>query len=231
MNFKPLFVVCLPFIGACSSVYRAPPAAPAQIVPVSPDVPTAPPVDGTGRVTIDVAGEPARVSRVVDTLEPSDPHLGAQAPTTSNSRRGVAYGSLRRTELLCLTPCVVDLRLGAHTLSFASTTDNTRASSSDVVVGSRPSIVRHVLGTEKPTSNAYMGGALLTAIGGSLSLFGGILTGASLARSPSQPGSGALPIGLVLAGIGLALGIPGVALMFSERPVHQPGATTQWLAQ
>lgn len=201
------------------------------------DAPASPPPEGSGRVFVDVAGDEAKVSRVVDTTtvftDPDHPEwqlhhghaVGGPSPTS------------RRSELLCISPCILDLRQGAHTLVFASTRDETRASSGDIVVSSQPIGVRHTLGREKPASSGYLGGAMLTLLGGGLTLIGGAATIVGLvAKRPEDDPSGKtkgdpsvfLGIGLVSLGIGLVTGTTGILLMSNNRPEHQPGATTQW---
>lgn len=213
--------------------------APPKPQPTLPNIaePASPPPDGSGRVVVDVAGDEAKVSRVVDTTtvvtDPDHPEwhvhhghgVGGPSPTS------------RRSELLCISPCILDLRQGAHTLVFTSTRDETRTSSGDIVVSSRPIAVRHALGREKPASSGYVGGAMLTLLGGGLTLIGGVATTVGVvAKRPEDDPSGKtkgdpsvfLGIGLVSLGIGLVTGTTGILLMSNNQPEHHPGATTQW---
>lgn len=222
-------------LSGCA-VHSAAPPKPEPILPKL-DAPALPPPDGSGRVFVDVAGDEAKVSRVVDTTtvvtDPDHPewhvHHGHAVAGPSPTAR--------RSELLCISPCILDLRQGAHTLVFSSTRDETRTSSGDVVVSSRPIGVRHALGKEKAASSGYLGGAMLTLLGGGLTLIGGAATTVGLvAKRPEDDPTGKtkgdpsvfLGIGLVSLGIGLVTGTTGILLMSSNRPEHQSGSTVQW---
>lgn len=207
--------------------YSAPPK-PDPIVPQVDAVIRPTPPEGSGRLVVDVVGERAKVARVVDTVELTYPYF-YRGP----SRYG-SPGEQRITELLCITPCVLDLRQGAHTLVFTSLEDDTRTSSADVVSSSEPSAVRHALGRSKPISTQYAGGLLLTVLGGGLTTIGALATTIGVvASSPgNEPTSGDpkvfLGVGLVTLAIGLALGTTGIVMASGDRPVEQPGSTTQW---
>lgn len=219
--------------------HHPPPAEPEPIVPRV-DTPDAPPPEGAGRIAVDVAGERAKVARVVETVKPSQPYVfrGSASPYMAFSGSSV-IGEQRRTELLCVTPCILDLRRGAHTLVFTSLRDESRTSSADVVVSAEPSAVRHALGRSRGFSGQYVGGLALALGGGGLTTMGLFATTIGLVAKPTQQEDASgritqddpkafLGLGLVLLGIGLAMGTTGVILASSDRPVQQPGSTTQW---
>jgi hypothetical protein len=215
------------FLQGCMAHYPPPPR-PDPIVPqVDADIRPTPP-GGSGRLLLDVVGEKAKVARVVTTVEPSYPVL------PRGSWRYGKVGEQRVTELLCITPCALDLRQGAHTLVFTSLTDDTRTSSADVISSSEPSAVRHALGQSKPISSQYAGGLLLTILGGGFTTMGALATtvGAIGTSQGNQPANGDpkafLAVGLAMLGIGLAFGTTGILMASGDRPVDQPGSTTQW---
>jgi hypothetical protein len=183
---------------------------------------------------VDTVGEAAKVSRVVDTLTTSDPTVGGRS--AYRLRWGLAPVELQRSELLCITPCSIDLRLGAHTLLFASLADPTRSGSADINVTTPLSAVRHSLGRSKPLSVASLTGILLAVGGGALTLVGATLTtvGATAPDTSARAGGTNLDrpavvgAGLVTLGVGLALGVLGVVIATQNRPTEQAGSTIQW---
>lgn len=220
------------------AVHSVAPPSPQPIAPTI-DLPSTTPPDGSGRVIVDVDGDPAKVSRVVEsTTYPAD----AEHPEWKMHNGHVVLGTgtapiARREELLCVTPCVLDLRQGAHTFVFTSTADPTRTSTADVVVTPRPIVVRHALGREKPATPAYGAGEMASILGGSLVLIGGLtLAGGLVATRPEDDPTGKttgdpkvlVAIGLVTLVVGLATGSAGLLTMSKNRSEHQPGATTQW---
>ncbi|MBF5067583.1 hypothetical protein G6O45_30745, partial [Salmonella enterica subsp. enterica serovar Istanbul] len=91
----------------------------------------------------------------------------------------------------------------------------------DVTVSSQPSAVRHALGREKPANGGYVAGVMMLVPAAGLTFMGSIATlvGAT-AKEPTTDSAGRtkgdarifLPIGLVLVGVGAALGISGSVL-------------------
>lgn len=224
-------VVAMSVCNAACINNRPPPPVPERTA-VMPDVaPAAPPAAGEGRVVVDVAGEKAKVFEVIEVTTRTNPGLGGR-----NS--WIAPAQLdRKMRPLCLTPCALDMPVGWHSLVFESTTDPTRSSSADVTVTAQRTAVRHALGRDKPANGAYVGGLAMIIPAGGLVLMGTIATvvGAA-AKDPGPTTTGNtkgdarvfLPIGLVLLGIGAALGITGGILVANNAPERQPGSTTQW---
>lgn len=178
-------------------------------------------------MVLDTEGESATVSRVTETQ-------ALYGPATQFRKYPGTAPLVRQEELLCVTPCAVDLRQGAHQFVFKSRADPTRASTADVVVSSKPIFVRHTLGREAHTSGGFLTGAGLlfagvgaTIIGGGLSMISAIMPETD--KNGVATGSdGLLTAGLVTLAVGAVLGITGGVMMGFYRPAEQPGATTQW---
>jgi len=212
----------------CSTATLPPPAAPARVEPAIEEPPKDAAVSPNGRVVLDTEGESATVSRVTQSANVYGP--AAQYKTYPPASSPL----VRQEELLCVTPCAVDLRQGAHQFVFKSQKDPVRVSTADVVVTSQPIFVRHALGREARMSSGYVTGAGLLIGGIGASLIGGGLAGiAAIMPERDSNGSttsseGLLTAGLVTLGIGVVTGTIGGLIMGFNRPAEQPGATTQW---
>lgn len=209
-------------------VTEPPPRLPEQREPFLEDGPTAPPASGHGRVIIDADGETAKVSRVTEVQNHGGERRAKLDGTTS-------LAPPRSEELLCITPCAIDLRQGAHTFLFTSTEDPRRSSTTDVAVSSRTTVVRHAIGKEGHVTGGYVGGAMLLLLGGGITVMGGAITTMGAVGSPTVRDDGTtfdpqtlLIPGLAVLGIGLVTGTAGYLLMAGNRPVTQPGSTTYW---
>jgi hypothetical protein len=205
-----------------------PPPAPPQIEPQIPDLPAAPPAGGQGRVILDADGEQAWVSRVTGAMN-FEPERTARLDGT------VSLGPARIEEPLCVTPCAVDIRQGAHTFVFRSRKDPLRSSTADILLTSNPLFVRHAMGREGHLTGSYAGGAAVLLLGAGAVLFGGAMTTVGAFAEPSRQDDGtmsnprALVVpGLVTLGAGLTIAAIGAVLMSSNRPVQQPGTTSSW---
>lgn len=213
----------------CTPTTLPPPEAPARVEPAISEPPQESAASPNGRVILDTEGESATVSRVTESTEVYGP--GAQY------QRHPSVPLARREELLCVTPCAVDLRQGAHQFVFKSRVDPVRVSTADVVVTSQPLFVRHTLGREARMSGTYVTGAGLLITGIGLSLIGGGLAGigaimpAREADGTTTSSEGVITAGLITLGIGLITGTIGGVIMGSNRPAEQPGATTQWRSE
>jgi hypothetical protein len=207
-----------------------PPPAPRQVEPTAPTIPTDPPPTGQARVVLDAEGEQAKVSRVVAVMNYDGPRKGRlDAPTP--------LAPMRAEEPLCITPCAVDLRHGAHTFVFASTDNPMRSSTTDVVLPSNASttFVRHAIGSEGHMNPSYVGGAALLLLGTGLAAMGAIVTAVGGLGKPtaqddgtmSNPGALLLP-GTIVLGSGLLMAAGGVVMMSKNRPVQQRGSSTTW---
>src|SRR5690606_23824396 len=129
----------------------------------------------------DADGEPAKVSRIVATMNFEGQRHARLDGTTS-------LAPPRAEEPLCITPCAVDLRHGVHSFVFTSTRDPMRSSTSDVVLPSNASttFVRHAVGREGHVTPGYVGGAMLGLFGAGLTLFGGAVTGIGAVAEPTR---------------------------------------------
>jgi hypothetical protein len=209
------------------SVLPSPPPPPRIEPSLREAEPREPPPSAHGRLVLDAHGEPASVSRATE--------IRAAAEPETFGRFRLTPGPLvkRREEPLCITPCAVDLRQGWHQLVFRSRTDPTKSSVADVAVTANTTVVRHAIGREPHITKSYTGGLFLLVAGAGLGVVGGaslVAAAEPTPRADGSPGDGTpfLVTGLVLLGLGVALGTTGGALMASHHPVEQPGATTQW---
>jgi hypothetical protein len=211
-----------------------PPAVPERIAPASGIAPDEPPLPNQGRVLLDVVNGPAKVSDVTAITTRSTPPYG--------NKHAFLMPALEERTLrpLCITPCAVDLAQGWHSLVFESVKDASATSTADVTVSAQPTAVRHALGREKPANGGYVGGVMMLIPAAGLTLMGSIATVVgAIAKEPATDSTGRtkgdarvfLPIGLVLLGVGAALGISGSILMVNNRPEKQSGSTAQWVIQ
>jgi len=235
------FVAVIPcLLGAFAlsgCVDHLPPAsAPAKQIPLlSNPPPDSPPAAGNARVILDADGEKAWVSRVTGTTRTVGyrvDDVGAAPPQPG----GIHQGLLRSDELLCVAPCIVDLRAGAHEFVFARSDHADHETTATVVLPSNTTtVVRHRIGRTPHYSSSYTGGALLTLMGVGFTAIGGTATAVGAAvperDSAGEPSGKAtfLTLGLVFLGVGLATGIPGALMLLNNRPSEQPGATTTWV--
>ena len=191
----------------------------------------------SGRVILDVVEDHATVYEVTALTE-----VKARPTVNWVGRTAYPQGPLLRRKLqpLCVTPCAVDLEQGGHSLVFHSATDETRTSSADITVAATTTAVRHALGRETGATGSYLGGLLLMIPAVGLTMVGGIATVAGVAardsasvdangQTTNRDSRGVLTVGLVLLGVGAALGITSGFLMANHRPVKQSGSTTQWV--
>jgi hypothetical protein len=238
MTFRPRIptrLVAVPLVistlAGCVE-HLPPPPRPPQTEPAVEE--KQPPSGGQARVVLDAEGESAWVSRVTGTTSVNGAVTdgpGALRPKDGTERLGL----LRTDELLCVTPCAVDLRAGAHSFVFSREGEKGRQSVATVVVPSdRTTFVRHSIGHTPYFSSPYVGGAFLFLLGSGFTLLGGAATiaGATIngVDEKGQPvdGSAFLTIGLVTLGIGVVTGAVGLGMLLHNRPTEQPGATTQW---
>lgn len=217
--------------SGCIGIDRPPaPPAPPRLEPTAPNLPADPPPSGQARVVLDAEGEQAKVSRVVAVM-----NFEGQRKARLDANTPLA--PTRAEEPLCLTPCAVDLRHGAHTFVFTSAQDPLRSSTAEVVLPSNASttIVRHAIGSEGHMKPGYVGGAMLLLMGGGLATIGGVATAVGAFAKPEMQDDGTmsdpkafLVPGLVMLGVGLVTTGLGALMMANNRPVKQSGSTTTW---
>jgi hypothetical protein len=207
-----------------------PPPTPASVEPAIADPPTTPPAEGHGRVVLDTVGESASVSRVTATQVQPIRGLEGNIPAD--------HFAAKTHELLCITPCVVDIRQGAHTFVFTSKVNPGRSSEAEIPVTSRVMYVRHAMGTKPQHASSYangwgliLGGVTITSVGlltTTLGLLAEPRPGPD-GRADGTPPKTIVTLGLVMLGIGLVTGTAGVVMAHDSAPVEQAGSTATWL--
>lgn len=217
------FVLSSTIAMSCATRYLPPPAAPERVAPQA--VAEAPPAhEGEGTVTLDVAGERARVERVTSRTQYVNPGAGM-----TFGRRGSALTPTMQYTLqpLCETPCAVNLPLGPNELLFSSLDpSSSRSSAAFVQVSPRPSVVRHALGSQTSHVGGIIGAILMGGFGAAGVMAGGALL--LVDQSSERHTDGLGTAGAITLGVGAALAAGAVALGLLSRPEEQPGATTQW---
>ena len=220
--------------AGCGIRELPPPAAPPRTVPVVAELPETPPPEGMGRLIIASEGEPTKVARVTETVEgnAADTHVTPHALEFTLPASGTT-GHARRTELLCIAPCAVDLRVGAQSLVFTSIRDPQRTSTADVAVPRGTTVVRHQLGIERSYSVPYFAGVMSAFGGAGLTVMGSLALTVGLTATPTideqgnkSDGKDFVVFGGILGGVGLAALVTGIVLMTQNRPEKGPGATT-----
>jgi len=215
-------------LAACTPIELPPPPAPRAIAPSVPDLHATAAPAGSGRVVLDAEPGPAEVSRVI-----SESSFGYGSSAGFRSYRTLQPLQQRQTELLCITPCVVDLPIGAHELVFRERTgDGGHARSSTAIVavhGGEPIVVRHAIGDESISYSAsYLLGWIAVSVGFATTAFGALTLGLGAAAKPGGQVNrdDFFTVGGVIAGLGLVLDVTGVLAIVLGRPHHQNGATT-----
>jgi hypothetical protein len=167
----------------------------------------APATPGRQWLVLDTPGENAQVTKITGRVSTTDSH--------GNPIEGDA------TRDLCVTPCVTDLHLGAHTLLFNSTTDATHTDRLDVQLGESPLVLRHVVEQTVPFPSGAVG----------LDVWGSIFLGTGVIMTPIgvQHGTSGLEIaGGLGIGVGALMVAGGIVYAYVKRGTHIPGATTTW---
>ena len=211
------------FVAGCG-MQEPPPRTPALLRPAVDDPSATPTPAGRGRIVLDAVDDRAQVARVISTtrIEPST--------TTWTRKSAWPLPVAVQTELLCVTPCTVDLPLGAHELVFSSSGDDRNASRAVVTVsGGRPIVVRHALGYDHPFSTGYLLGAVSLVAGIGLSVMGALVLSLAAFSSPLAQSEDRrrtlMAVGGVLGGLGLTLDIVGIAALATGQARHRDGST------
>jgi len=182
-------IACLTFDVGCNITLPAR-REPTRAKPALPP-PRSPPVGGNGRIYIDVVDGPARVER-----------LAGSVP-----------------ELVCLSPCWVDLPIGHHELRFVLQNDVRRSDVDVVKVFDQPVVYRRALGFVDLNAVDKTLGLLAFATGGST-----LLTFGAIAIASDEDSD-------VFGGFAIAGGVLtalGVYFLYRGRTVVQQGAWTTW---
>lgn len=214
-------------LAACTPIELPPPPAPRAIVPSVPDLNAKATAPGAGRVVLDAEPGPAEVSRVI-----SESSVGYGSSFGYRRYRTLQPLEQRQTQLFCITPCVVDLPIGAHKLVFRHQSADGDARSSTAIVavhGGQPIVVRHAIGDESLSYSAgYFLGWVAATVGVAMTAMGVtvLALGASMKPSGKVNPDDLYTAGAVLGGLGLVLDVTGVLAIVLGRPHHQNGATT-----
>jgi hypothetical protein len=209
-----------------------PPEAPTQVTP-NVKIPAAPP-SGVGRVVIDVTDGPAVIEEVVSqTVVNTQQSSGTFTKTAQ-------YNGPPIKRRLCVSPCVLDLPVGPHVLSFTTTGNNAKTDKTTIIFSEVPMVYRRSLGTKekKPAWFAGIGGAGVGATLFTIGLVGLFVGNNALGEeSANNVGAGAGPLTLADVSIGGSLGLmfagavvggAGGFLMKKNQPISQQGSETFW---
>ncbi|TAK23845.1 MAG: hypothetical protein EPO40_25130 [Myxococcaceae bacterium] len=209
-------------LGACSTRYLPAPRAPERVAPTG-VVEASAPREGEGQITLDVVGGPARIDLVTERTQPAS---GTQVWAVRGRASFTAPGPQITTRPLCVSPCVANLPFGQHELSFTSTDDSSRRSSTGfVTVTPHPAVVRHAMGYQETHAGGVVTAVLLSAFG-----VAATLAGTALVAIDSQPQAHGLGVaGFTTLGVGAALVTSGIIVGVNSRPDSQPGTTVQWV--
>lgn len=171
-------------------------AMPTPEMPTNMEVRTVPPAPGTTRIVLDANGQDAVVTEVL-----------SETTGKAYASGHTAYGHEEHTRKLCLTPCMVDVTPGLHTLQFQSRTDDGRASTALVQVGDRSLLVRHEMGKDRTQHWAASLGWVALSLGATTTLTAGTIYGV-LDDPEARAGASAattIGVGLLLAAIPLLI--------------------------
>jgi hypothetical protein len=197
-------VTLLVAAAGCGTKQLPPPQAPERLLP--PVAASGAPADGRGRVLLDVDGDHA----VVDDVS------GGSVSATGAGR--VFSGSLEVSQRLCVTPCVVDLTPGPHTLRFHSTSDGARGTDGYVNVDAGVNAYRVRLGQHRHHHVKRFAGIVTAVLSG---LF--LLDGVAARNEGVTTGD---RVGMI--GIGAGLGLLAYWLIHTSASVDQEGTGVQW---
>jgi hypothetical protein len=198
-----LMTALLASAGVGCGVEQLPAARPpSRTLSAEVEVPHDPPAPGRGRVILDTDGEPASVVEITS---------------------GATVIGVRP---LCTTPCVVDLPYGSHPIVLRSTSDESRQSETELDVGARPKVFRHILGERSDGGGLRMVGASVLTLGILAFAAGAVLWGTGSASSHGSPSL--VTSGEVLTAGGVGGVLLSIPFLVMGRPSERPGATTEW---
>jgi len=201
-KINKIWLVTLLSLAACGTTRLPPPAPPPRVVPAVQA--SGPPGPGRGRVILDVEGDRAVVE---------DVRGGSVAASGAGHFFG---GSLEVSQRLCVTPCVVDLAPGPHTLRFSSVSDDERSSDGYVNIDEGVSAYRERLGVHSHHHLKRGFGIGSVVLGGMF-----VLSGAA------APDNGGTPRAEMI-GVGAGLAVLGWYLIHTSHSYDQEGSGVQW---
>lgn len=200
--------------GACTQ--RLPPAEdPAHQVPA---VGTLPPLaPGMGRVVIDVVDGPAIVEEEISRTERVTQSGGGSTQTT------VRYNGPPIRKKICVTPCVVDLPLGAHDLRLTLRETPNRSEKVALMFSDAPLLYRRALSGGRPPVKWWVGTSLLAT--GSLAF---LLSSALLLSNADANNTSIISPGGLVLGLGGSMGVVGLVVTQKNPRLIRQGAENQW---
>jgi hypothetical protein len=217
-------LICLLVSTGCLYRTKRIPAPPAP-AKTAPDVSySSAPAQGLSRVVLDVAEGPALVESVDGGTVEGHGVVGTSTAAFA--------GSLEYAHRVCVTPCVVDTKPGAHELRFTLVNDPERTSRGFINVDQDLSIYRHSVGT-------YRSARWKGFVGAPLALGGLVLTIAGLGNMRREYYDGQTQTyntrwdtaSIFIGGAGLAITALGAWLIYGAVVETQPGSGVQWHPQ
>jgi len=185
--------------------------------PVATPGPTAPPRAGAparpgyGRIYVDVVDGPTEV-RVVKPVTVSEEVNDQEIETETLEVQSV-----------CTSPCVLDLKLGRHTLAFPMRGSG-GVDLASVIASPSPSVYRRALGWRQSGGAGFVLGVLGATFGGSSFVTGAALLPVGLANDKH----GLTLAGEITLGIGALLTAAGIWAIANNPLMEQAGAGAQY---
>lgn len=212
MTSTRVSLVALTFAVGCTS-YMPAAERPDTNPPQVPQMPAAP--EGHGRVIVDVVDGPTDVFVLTNQQIVYD--NGPMMPPTYRTR-------LSR-DLLCTSPCAVDLPHGRHVLQFP-TMGNGNMMERDVLnVGPQPVVYRRRLGIEEDAGAGRVLGIVGATFGGMAMVVGVVF----LPVGAGQGEDGMMLAGAIVGGAGVALLVAGILGIVLDTRVVQRGSSVTFL--
>jgi len=179
--------------------------------PAEPAPSEAPVPPGYGRIYVDVVDGPTQV-QVVEVVEGTE-KVGDQDMETETLE----------VQSVCRSPCVLDLKLGQHTLAFPMRGSG-GVDLADVTASSNPTIYRRSLGWRQSGGAGFALGVLGAAFGGVSLVTGAALLPVGLAKDRS----GLILSGEITLGVGALLTAAGIWTIVKNPVSEQAGAGAQY---
>jgi hypothetical protein len=197
-------------LAAAGCIHALPPVAtPGPAAPPRASAPVAP---GYGRIYVDVVDGPTNV-RVVKRVTVNEEVNDQEIETET-----------LEVETACTSPCVLDLKLGRHTLAFpmrgSGGVDLAR-----VIASPSPSVYRRALGWRRSGGAGFALGVLGASFGGTSFVTGAALLPVGLAKDRH----GLTLAGEITLGIGALLTAAGIWAIANNPLMEQAGAGAQYV--
>lgn len=190
-----------------------PPVAPSESAPQL-ALPAKSPEAGYGRTYVDVPEGSANVDLFVG----SGRVRGAFPLFVGGLVTTVAYSeSVDEFRRLCITPCVLDLPIGAHEVRFTMRGDSARTDRT-VVMFDAPAAYLHAVGRDQLNKGPLIGSTLVFSLGA-----------ANVLVSPIVFAAGENDAGIVMLVGGGAVAAVGSVLLYLTRRIKQPGAGARFV--